>query len=718
MLAHPEPDLNSVRARRARGPQTLGLAALFLLALALRLAGAGWGLPQVYEEAKPVKVAWTLWAWDESHGFDGNPRTFGYPSLVFYLQFLGQALLFVGLKLAGAIHSALDFRVLYALDKTWFILIGRAITALFGAGLVPATYALARRMAGAPAGWAAALLVALMPALVLRATEIEVDLPLAFFVTLGCVQALRLLDRPTVRNGVWAGTLMGLAASSKYPGLIVVVPCAVALALAPRERFATAAAAAPAPSRSKGRRGRRTREAAGPRATAGGTGSARLRVLLVLLAAAALVFCVTSPYVLLDRVAFWRDVAAQREHLAQGHFGVEGGPAFLYYARALPGRLLGWPLALLSLAGVAILAGWKRRPEALVVASLPAAYLAIVGTWTMKADRYLLLVVPVGIAFATAAVAWVLARAGRVAAGGAAGVAWTLVVAACASPFAIQVVRGDVLDRFRPDTRTEALRWVQQHVPEGALIAAEQYAPDFANFTSPELMDEVAPRLGEIARRPRLYAVQFVPMFQVGAERSAAFYDLALYGAADLFVVTSSVRSRYEADRTRYARQCAFYDSLERRWPRAAHFASAGHAGPDISIFRNPDHEGWFPSRHDVPGPVPAGDSRSGAENFFYWNLGVNYETGGRFEGAIVSYRIALRYPPRSTDTELYASIASRLAYCLLRTRPPDATLAYLHDAERRAALATEGDVLRWVMGQVERDPAQFAKLAVPRLRG
>jgi hypothetical protein len=151
----------------------------------------------------------------------------------------------------------------------------------------------------------------------------------------------------------------------------------------------------------------------------------------------------------------------------------------------------------------------------------------------------------------------------------------------------------------------------------------------------------------------------------------------------------------------------------------AAHFPTAGHAGPEISIYRNPDHAGWFQSRLDMPGPVAARDSNSGMENFFYWNLGVNYETSGHFQLAIESYRIALHYAPRATDLELYASIATRLVYCLLLTRTPtSATQAYLQDAEQHATITVEGEVLRWVMGQLEHDPAQFAKLGIPRLRG
>src|SRR5262249_15970360 len=174
--------------------------------------------------------------------------------------------------------------------------------------LVPVTYVLARRLANAAAGWAAALVVTLLPALVLRATEVEVDLPLALFVTLGCVQSLRLLERVTMRDAIWTGVIAGLAASSKYPGFIALVPAAAALILAPPASFSRALASeteVTPPS------GRRDHEAVVKRAAAASGWSARLRLLLVLLAAMALVFFATSPYILLDPNAFWRDVANQ-----------------------------------------------------------------------------------------------------------------------------------------------------------------------------------------------------------------------------------------------------------------------------------------------------------------------------------------------------------------------------------------------------------------------
>jgi len=96
------------------------IAALVALALALRIQGIGAGLPEVYEEAYPFKVAWSMWGWGPGRGIDLNPHWFKYPGLVIDLQFLGQGLLYLLLSVTGGIHSTLDFRVLHQLDKTPF----------------------------------------------------------------------------------------------------------------------------------------------------------------------------------------------------------------------------------------------------------------------------------------------------------------------------------------------------------------------------------------------------------------------------------------------------------------------------------------------------------------------------------------------------------------------------------------------------------------------
>ena len=56
----------------------------------LRFTYLDYGLPELMEEATPVRQAWEMWNWDGA-GFDFNPHFFNYPSFYFYLQWVAQA---------------------------------------------------------------------------------------------------------------------------------------------------------------------------------------------------------------------------------------------------------------------------------------------------------------------------------------------------------------------------------------------------------------------------------------------------------------------------------------------------------------------------------------------------------------------------------------------------------------------------------------------------
>src|SRR5262249_20576851 len=68
---------------------------------------------------------------------------------------------------------------------------------------------------------------------------------------------------------------------------------------------------------------------------------------------------------------------------------------------------------------------------------------------------------------------------------------------------------------------------------------------------------------------------------------NAAFYEPALYGAADWFITSAGVRGRYQADRQRYGAECAFYRALDRRAQRVVTFVPhGGVTGPEIRVYR------------------------------------------------------------------------------------------------------------------------------------
>ena len=212
----PDPSPAARGAAQGRVPLVV-CSAIALAALALRLHGIGWGLPEVFEEAYPFKEAWEMWGWGPQRGLDLNPHFFKYPSLTLYLQFLVQGILYVVMRAGGIISSAPDFRALLAADPTPFYRCGRAVTALFGAATVFPAFELARRAAGPWAAVVAGALVAVSMPLIAKSQVIEVDVPLAFFVTLGLLGSLELSERPGLRKALTAGVVAGLERSASIP---------------------------------------------------------------------------------------------------------------------------------------------------------------------------------------------------------------------------------------------------------------------------------------------------------------------------------------------------------------------------------------------------------------------------------------------------------------------------------------------------------------------
>ena len=696
----PDPSPAARGAAQGRVPLVV-CSAIALAALALRLHGIGWGLPEVFEEAYPFKEAWEMWGWGPQRGLDLNPHFFKYPSLTLYLQFLVQGILYVVMRAGGIISSAPDFRALLAADPTPFYRCGRAVTALFGAATVFPAFELARRAAGPWAAVVAGALVAVSMPLIAKSQVIEVDVPLAFFVTLGLLGSLELFERPGLRKALTAGVVAGLAASTKYPGLILALPVAIAPFLgrtgAGGERPRSKASGKIAREKSvPPRRERHPQPVSKTKAVH--RGPARIVLSLVALGGLVAAFSLTSPFVLLDRGTFLSQLAEEREHMAMGHFGVAGGASWWAYARAWFGPVAGWPMGLLSLAGLAVYALGLRRRWAILIASFLVPYYAIVGSWSMKADRYLLPLLPATAVVAASAIADAAAALRRHPRGAKLSfVALPLAGLALAWPSLAELPRH--LAGARPDTRALARRWIETHVPEGSFVVSEFYGPSLLSPLEASRWDpEVREALARRKFRAPLYAVQQLPMYQVEPERSARFYDPRLYPAADAVIVTSSVRDRYRADPVRFAAQLAFYDTLEARFARAAvfdPFHPKGGAGPEIVIYRNPARNPPFARRASVAPPESLDTSLppAGGEPFFYYNLGLNYEWWGRTDAALRCYQRGLsftRFEPR-----YYALVVDRMAEALTRRGAPDSAMRFLAQAESAAPSPAQAEQVR-----------------------
>jgi hypothetical protein len=108
---------------------------------------------------------------------------------------------------------------------------------------------------------------------------------------------------------------------------------------------------------------------------------------------AVLAFLATTPYALLDRPAFLKGLQFERQHYATGHAGMDGNASLFYasYLATHEGLLVA--MALVAVAAVTM-CDRQRWPVAVVLASFPVGYSALVAMQAVRNDRTIMLVLP------------------------------------------------------------------------------------------------------------------------------------------------------------------------------------------------------------------------------------------------------------------------------------------------------------------------------------
>ncbi len=309
---------------------------------------------------------------------DLNPHFFNYPSLPIYLH---AAAIYAGYgvgRVTGAFDSLADLQPIHALQMSVgrvgtpsMLLLGRAVTAIFGTLTVGLLFAATRQLTRRVWG---ALLVALLLAVSLPHIQLShymtVDVIATAFVVAtlaACGAALFCDDDVRARRWLWAAAVGGgLATSCKYNYAVLSVSVGLTGLL-----------------------------------LAGTWREKAKRVLLsgVLFCAA---FALTSPFVLLDAGAAFPAIASEMRHYATGHLGVTGS-SFLWYLGYL------WEsnpfYLLMGVPGIG-LALWRAKHVAAPLAVFVLVYFALIGGQAVHFDRnvlpvLVLLIVGVGVTFNT-----------------------------------------------------------------------------------------------------------------------------------------------------------------------------------------------------------------------------------------------------------------------------------------------------------------------------
>ncbi|HXG56410.1 MAG TPA: glycosyltransferase family 39 protein [Vicinamibacterales bacterium] len=412
----------------------IGLVCVIALALALRLVGLQYGLPDVYN---PDEVAIMARALSFAKG-TLNPHNFLYPTLYFYVLFgwVGAYLGFVWL--AGGVSSVGMLQQLYFTDPTGIYTAGRLLGAVLGTFCVLAVYRLGRGLYDRTVGLIAAFFLAVSPLAVRDSHYVKHDIPATLAVILAVIAITRVwprVPRPgRVRNDVIiAGVACGAAFSTHYYCIFLALPLGWAVV----QRW----------------------RGAGWRMV--------LRQLVTAGIVSTVVFFALSPFLVVEPVVAWRDITANRQIVIDR--AVQSG-AFAPAKRYLDmiwSESMGTGVVVLALVGAAatLAKSWK---DAVLLLLFPVTFFALIAN-TTPASRYLNPVLPFIALFAARALAMVF-TAPRVPA----GLVWVVAALLGASPL-LASLRSDRFFRTA-DTRQIAERFIEAHVPPEATVLVQPYS--------------------------------------------------------------------------------------------------------------------------------------------------------------------------------------------------------------------------------------------------
>ena len=621
---------------------------LALISLLVRSWNLNWGLPELEEEALPLKKAFAMCGWGTGQ-LRLDPETSGWPSLSFYIHMLVQYLEYGVGRLAGFFDNRGDF---FLQQITWTPV---AVWAR-GVGVAAATVMtwvgarLGGRLAGTGGALVAGGLLAFSPMLTRQAQLISPDIILAACAALALWFTVRAQDHGRTRDHVLAGLCIGLGISAKYTPVLLLPVLVLAHVLHVR---------------SQGR--------------VGIGALLRDRRPWLGVVACVVAFAVTSPYVLLEMQVLQRDVGYQMSHMSEGHLGhgtQAAGP--VYYARDVLAPGLGWPGFLLGCAGLA-LAAWRRRGPWLVVAATLVIYFVAMSMLQTRFERYLLPgLLPLALGCAGL---WQTVRNGRVSSRPVlVGFVLLLVVVAPAAWSSVEIL----LKKGRPGTLQLAREWLLERRGEGELyVAMEQYTPALPRLQDLEgrRQDPAFAHLDPQQRRRwldmRPVRVVHLPMYSTGSNAADFFYDIRHFLDYDFVVTSSAVRGRYEDAPAEFPAQVTFYDRLDSSLQNVATFAGEGvRRGPEIRIYQVDDAARRSLARQ-LPG-VAQSEFRAAAGKVVASHFRGFLNTVARHAAERGDYRRAADY-----YQPLYDSAPPQEKEQLLRPFARALTLAGNHDLAR-----------------------------------
>ena len=458
-----------------------------------------------------------------------NPHYFENPPLLTYMILLELQLLLHAGQLLGVLHSATDIGTQQLVDPTPLYVLVRAQVALMGTGTALVTYLIAKRLLDVKTALLSALLLA-VAFLHVRDSHYAVnDIPATFLLMISVYFASRVFSNGRGRDYLLGGAFLGLAAATKYNvGLGAVALLAAHLLRQKRpQRLWDFRAHLP---------------------------------LLVAAVASLIAYLAANPYTLLDSAAFLKDFTSQYRWISDPYDTSDTSMAGMILRVLSVGTS---PAILVAcLPGLAVV-GFRRRREALLLASFPILYLAffLMGSSLFYA-RFAIPLLPFVAIFAGYGVVYAMQAARFVAPRGAVAILAAALIGLMVLPSLVLDVRGDSLLKTE-DTRVMLGRWVEENVPPGSKIALEGYT----------FLDSEGRQTGPKGIK---YSLHVVPSLRVDPP------DFYVQEKFDYLISSSYVYARYYLSPEAKASAIQYYQEIGQRFPLVATFypTANGHELP------------------------------------------------------------------------------------------------------------------------------------------
>ncbi len=420
------------------------LCFILTIALLVRIWGVNHDLPYIYHGDEPIylKISQNMFKTG-----DLNPHFFKYPSLFIYVNSAAYIPYYLLGKLQGIFETRQDILLPISLmtgvakaPMPSTVLLGRMTSVLFGVGAVWMIFFLGKQLTGKVlVGLLASLMLALSTTNVIESRTVTPNIYVVFFATAALLAIILVYQQGKTWHYLIAGVCIGLTASSKYNGGLIILP----LFLAHFFRH--------------------------------GKIELKERNLHHALLLAGLGFFATTPFAILDFKLFIRDFVAEGRHYSRGHAGMEGNTLQWYLGYM-------WQTAgiIYILATLEVLRGFYSRSKEIIILSVfPIIYFLFINSFVVRNDRTFLPLTPFLFVLAASFIAYLLYRAKNLESTilrKLSVLAIICLVAAGIIQSASQTI-SDTLQLTSENSRKIASLWISNNLPSGSQIGIGSYAP-------------------------------------------------------------------------------------------------------------------------------------------------------------------------------------------------------------------------------------------------